>query len=828
MELTTGQPTVQFLDNDGNPCGRMTLYGDVGSLIMLDENTRELARSEVGDGLESSVLLEKIQLLEGRRYDYVLEDIAEGLCLDYESNPCIIPHRKEERFGHIEPGTYTGLLQFRLVDSGGETVASACVDVQSSKAGSLRHYMTMVGDIAERSAELLMQVTSPTQARFESFGEEDAQTLTQRFFFLEALLGKRSFQDALERIVRNPHVRSTGEMVDKSLSRDGFSIRANELLQIASRYPRIKLPSHHSLRTEIPELVSIPLTVATREHRDFADTPENRFIKHALQQFMLALQGIAETIMSKQNSNVARHVAGRARALAEKIEERLVHSFYRELSPPVFLPLGSPVLQRKEGYREVLEAWLKFDLASQLVWQGGDEIFGAGKRDVAKLYEFWLCFKLEDTMNRIFGMDTAPQLIKASDNGLELTLESGKSLEWQGYYPRGAKPLLNVRFSFNRSFTGQGQSGRTAEHGSIVNYELGTAGTWTANMRPDYTVSLWPSNMCEPDAEREEQIIHLHFDAKYRVENVSAAKGSPFNILDLFAEETRPNAPSKQQDVGASAGFGEDSEMAIEEQEQAEKDARLSKRADLLKMHAYRDAIRRSEGAYILYPGNHEKRWAAYHELLPGIGAFPVCPGGHDNMENVANFLKQAAELCVDRFSQLHRHRYWTENIMTDQRGDYQVSVPQGLHTKPCAPGVIVGFIRHDARSLCETEGVFYFHAVDNNNEPMQFDQRILSAKSLVPFSTSGYAGTEWLSWWAEIEGITMVHRDKLENFSHSLATLERPQNVDYYYIATLKRQHNGLFARKYDITWTSPAVSAPNSLEPAYSTWENLQTAQV
>ena len=41
-------------------------------------------------------------------------------------------------------------------------------------------------------------------------------------------------------------------------------------------------------------------------------------------------------------------------------------------------------------------------------------------------------------------------------------------------------------------------------------------------------------------------------------------------------------------------------------------------------MHAYKDAIRRTGGAYILYPGESEEwRKIGFHEVIPGLGAFP-------------------------------------------------------------------------------------------------------------------------------------------------------------------------------------------------------------
>jgi len=42
-----------------------------------------------------------------------------------------------------------------------------------------------------------------------------------------------------------------------------------------------------------------------------------------------------------------------------------------------FAPLGSPVLQRKAGYREVLRWWLRFRTAAELSWEGGEELFHA-------------------------------------------------------------------------------------------------------------------------------------------------------------------------------------------------------------------------------------------------------------------------------------------------------------------------------------------------------------------------------------------------------------------------------------------------------------------
>ena len=77
------------------------------------------------------------------------------------------------------------------------------------------------------------------------------------------------------------------------------------------------------------------------------------------------------------------------------------------------------------------------------------------------------------------------------------------------------------------------------------------------------------------------------------------------------------------------------------------------KNADLLKMHAYKDAIRRTGGAYILYPGDKSIYQKGFHEIIPGLGAFPVKPSKTDSgigelkafiMEIIAHFINRASQ----------------------------------------------------------------------------------------------------------------------------------------------------------------------------------------
>ena len=119
----------------------------------------------------------------------------------------------------------------------------------------------------------------------------------------------------------------------------------------------------------------------------------------------------------------------------------------------------------------------------------------------------------------------------------------------------------HIKFSYNRTYN--------------ANQEYPSGGSWSKSMRPDYTLSLWPSEFSEKDAEDQELILHLHFDAKYKVRW----------ITDIFGPENQ-----SEEDL---------------DKEILEQDNGVYVRADLLKMHAYKDAVRRTAGAYVLYPGNN-------------------------------------------------------------------------------------------------------------------------------------------------------------------------------------------------------------------------------
>lgn len=104
----------------------------------------------------------------------------------------------------------------------------------------------------------------------------------------------------------------------------------------------------------------------------------------------------------------------------------------------------------------------------------------------------------------------------------------------------------------------------------------------------------------------------MHFDAKYRAENLKSVFGALVK------------------------GDGE-----LDEEKQQGKATSTYKRGDLLKMHTYNDAVRQTAGSYVLYPGSDaETKMSKFHEILPGVGAFVLKPGNGQSRDALKAFLR--------------------------------------------------------------------------------------------------------------------------------------------------------------------------------------------
>jgi len=575
------------------------------------------------------------QLCECSRYEYQLPTGCSfnvgAECPDSIIQQSRIRGRPNE--GQIRTGSYVGRIRRTVYDSAGKEIGAVEFEVRSKKIDYIAQYRHMLQGIAEKCDELLMLQSSPVLQTFDVDPGEDAKTLYERFTFLKAILDNDEFMSAVQRICSNPMENLTTKCEEVPVSRS-HRIGRSAMRQLVGSRDRVELSSDDSLRdcgiTSLPRRIELESRELTR------DTPENRFVKFALETFT----GFLEDLREQPGAGVA--LKNESESLVEKLETMLSDPFFRDVGRMRRLPMQSPLLQRREGYRQVLRTWILFDCAAKFVWQGGDDVYEAGKRDVATLYEYWVFFQLYRAVCLVFKLDekSSDELVKVSKNKLSIRLRRGRILDLNASSECGRR--LHVRFSFNRSFSPD---------------ELKTAGTWTTGMRPDYTLSIWPGDLDEKSAEAAEAIVHVHFDAKYRLDKIEDILGK--NVSGFG------NGSDKAAD-------GDDFEKECEERERSKKEEAefIYKQGDLLKMHAYNDAIRRTYGSYIIYPGDDEdpKLMREYHEILPGLGAFALRPegGGGVGVDNIVKFISDVRDVMIQRMTQRERAAIHRGKIYAD------------------------------------------------------------------------------------------------------------------------------------------------------------------
>lgn len=608
----------------------------------------------------------RFQILEGNSYEYHFNKNSFQLAASISG--IVSPSKRHLSSGRIVPNIYVGTLTLDILETNNNiTISKLDIEVLATKFNQQldksyrQNYRFMLEDITDKCTELLMQINSPVHQTFEIDFNSNQNTIYQRFCFVQSILNNSDFTEAVLKVISNPKT-NWEEENEISDIRKIRRITNYAVRQIISGTNRVDLPENHTLRNS--NIHSVPLKINGYRKVENVDTPENRFIKHVLEVFKKFCEECLAVFSLKQLSKPIQE----AEQLIHNLESLLNHPFFQNINAPTSLKLNSPVLQKRSGYREILNRWLQFDLASKLIWKGGEDVYNAGKKDIASLYEYWLFFTLYDLIKEKFNIQSIKfddkaykHLIVPTSDGLNVMVKSGKHTALEGVYIKRNRDL-KVKFSYNRTFKGGSK------------YSEENSGSWTAPLRPDYTLSVWSNAFTEKQAETNESIVHIHFDAKYKITN--------------FYQTVQPNLD------------GLELEQALNQEDIDERKGTY-KNVDLLKMHAYKDAIRRSGGAYILYPGAKEKPFRGFHEIIPGLGAFSVNPSSNKSEINeLSKFIDSIIDHLLDRTSQREQLSDETFKIFKEPKSDDNVlheSIPEFINSEKLHPSetfVIVGFYK--------------------------------------------------------------------------------------------------------------------------------------
>ena len=463
------------------------------------------------------------------------------------------------------------------------------IEVRSKKIDYFNQYSAMIAELSQHALGIIFETNSPLYQEFE-IDYKNKTTYYEDFMFLEYLFRPENLPSIFEYLSKNLYSRleEYDEVVPTSFA---SNIGGDELINILNNPDKLqKTNSDIKLANYLNGF--LPLEVDEISYKDSVDVAENRFLKY----FLELIRDLIEKLLVNSKEG---YIQDKLRFFDEEVIYYLSNKLFTDIGALDYIPYNSQVLQKKEGYRDIFQFFLMLEFSFKLSWDELNNQFKGFEKKLSELYEYWCYFKILKVLNEM----------SSSKVDFEDIFEVNKD-NWSMDIKRGVKSIktfnLNlfnkeilIEFFYNKTFS---------NNTKYKSYSLA--------FRPDYSLLIRING--------EEYFIH--FDAKYRSEL------DVINFYNKIGDKTFAQI-----------------ENEVNTRDSDEEKNRIFKDGDIYKMHTYKDSILKTEGSYVLYPGNVHKLFKEDSDfIIPSVGAFPLAPGnGGDEEYNLAIFIKNVIKSLI-------------------------------------------------------------------------------------------------------------------------------------------------------------------------------------
>lgn len=462
-------------------------------------------------------------------------------------------------------------------------------EVRSRKIGYQDQYPAMISDLSEASSSLILDSKAPLYQRYD-FSDRKRRSYYEDFMFVEYLFRSSNLPEAYEYIRKN--VYNLLEQKDREVSTSFASnFGPRELIDIAAQpgnlYHLEESPSYW------PKEMNnfFPLKIKQRIYHETVDTPENRLVKH----FLYSIESL---LIEIRKHSPPGYIKDRVKEFTSILNEYLSDDWLQDVNSLRYMPSNSQVLQKKEGYRSVFQFFLNFEFSFHFEWVEINHLLQGYNRRLSELYEYWCYFKIINVLSNLSreNIDVEQLFERRGGKKWSFKIRRGKSSGKKFSLSLNGQ-IIFLTLWYNKRF-----SRRTKKNPS-----------YSLPFKPDYSLLVQTSN----------KEFFIHFDAKYR---------SEVDVLNFY--EQIGKQPLNKEKNNERQSTDEIEEKRIIDRDNSEETTRTYKDGDIYKMHTYKDAILKSEGAYILYPGDKQALFKVcdYHQI-PSVGAFPLTPGKNGDEE---------------------------------------------------------------------------------------------------------------------------------------------------------------------------------------------------
>ena len=460
------------------------------------------------------------------------------------------------------------------------------IEVRSKKINYFDQYSAMIADLSQHSLNLIFEVNSPLYQEFE-LDYRKKETFYEDFMFLEYLFRRDNLPSIFEYLSKNLHsqLKNQHETVPISFA---SNINQTTLKNIISK-PNNLIKSDSDYRIVDKLNGYIPLELEQETHEDVIDIAENRFVKY----FFEVIESLVDKLLKNSKKG---YVEDKLLSFREEIEYYLAHKFFNHISAMDYVPSNSQILQKKEGYREIFQYFIMLEFSFRLSCDEINEQFKGFEKKLSELYEYWCYFKLLKVLNNIStNKITFEDIFEINKDNWSISIKRGveslKKFKLNLYdYDVEIELYYNLRFSDKSQYR-----------------------SYSLAFKPDYTLLIKIADI----------VNYIHFDAKYR---------SELEIINFYDKIKSDNELDEK----------------INQRDTQEEKEHVFKEADIYKMHTYKDSILKTEGSYVLYPGNITKQFFESDTVIPSVGAFSLTPGNNYIEEhNLEVFIKEVIKTLM-------------------------------------------------------------------------------------------------------------------------------------------------------------------------------------
>ena len=315
------------------------------------------------------------------------------------------------------------------------------------------------------------------------------------------------------------------------------------------------------------------------------DTPENRFLKFALNQILDKYGTLKKRIEDIQN--VSKFLKKDMDTTLNILLRLKNHPFFRTIGVFKGLSQESLVLQKASGYSQVYRTWNLLHRGYSLY----DGIYRLQTKDIATLYEIWCFIEVSHIVKELLHLSDSEveQHNRMEMNGV-FTWEMGKGEHSRILFRKGDVELAELVYNPKNT---------NKENSSIGMQNLVVP---TVPQKPDIVLQLTKN-----DLSKDMKFTYL-FDAKYRIEckqgNVDVPPDDTINQMHRYR--------------------------------------------DAIYYRDYKDAPLKKEviGGYILFPGDGQienVKKAQFYKTIDevNIGAFPLRPKDENNRKLLVSFIER-------------------------------------------------------------------------------------------------------------------------------------------------------------------------------------------